>query len=262
MRRVLPLHLASLLFPVALALGQSEEHPAAPDPIQSAREELKQLSTTTRALPQGPLLDDALPVPMLSARPDRAAPTQPGSAPSRGWLLDAFEASQQKSRFRETSTRDRTEEADSTSRAANPLYGYLEGWLTPRDRSLLLPTVDSSPGEGARLGADGSVPSRFRPQSSIDTSGLVRDARRGPRAAPAPNPYLAAAEPAPGSYTFPSSTFVPPPPAPAAPAGLAFPAAPEAGGSRPALTPRQDVYPPPTAPLVDEARYFPQLRRF
>ena len=222
---------------------------------------------------RGSLADDpaVLPFVVLPKGGQRVPGAQgdASSGPSRGWLLDALLENQQRSRFRQGAREGRNVDvpdlASETQR--NPLDAYLQTWLSPRDRRILMPGF-GEPRSALESLAEVDPNDSWRPRSQIDASPLVADARSGVTVGQPGNPYLETVESTPLGFSVD--------PISAAPRRspvvetLSTPTLPQAGGERgspsqlPQLTPLQpdSSTSVPTAPLVDDQRYFPQLRRF
>jgi hypothetical protein len=151
--------------------------------------------------------------------------------------------------------------------SSNPLSNYLQQWLSPQDRRLLgEEKLNQTSLE--RAGIHEEEP--FRPKVNYDTKPLLSNPREhlaipGDRM----NPYLT---PGPTDENFLTEPLAPLPNSFTARPPLS-PLSNSAGDQRTYspngdMTPAQngsaklEALPPPTAPLLDERRYFPQLRRF
>lgn len=141
-------------------------------------------------------------------------------------------------------------------RVANPLDGFLSGWMTPGDYRLLKPATDTGGAPSTSLaGTIGSV------DNSGARDGVAHD-RSGPAAEPRVNPYLT--EPTTNNLGF-SAPVLPSPPPGSGPSPQPIPAP---------MTPppaRVENAPPKTGTAAaaselikarDDEKYFPQLKRF
>lgn len=148
--------------------------------------------------------------------------------------------------------------------APNPLAGYMAGWMTSRDFNLLAkPDTGGAPGlpgGGAGPAATGPGDS-FSPSPAFFSAAIGGAADLGPSRGSGPagapeNPYLQA--------------LALPAPLPAGPPPLALPPSP-ASAPFPSVLPPLDSPPPPARNELshpdlqkrdDDAKYFPQLKRF
>lgn len=148
--------------------------------------------------------------------------------------------------------------------APNPLAGYMAGWMTSRDFNLLArPETGGAPGlsGGSPVSRVTAPAETFSPSSAFFSAAgggpvEVGPARgEGPAGAPE-NPYLQA-------LTLPA-------PSPAQPPALVFPSSPGPAPFPTVLPPMDRPTPPERGELShpelqkrdDDAKYFPQLKRF
>jgi hypothetical protein len=156
--------------------------------------------------------------------------------------------------------------AKAATAVVNPLENYLASWMKPGDYQLLRPSKTSEPGAAALGGQrDGAgdltdqinLAARQRPMSGRSEAGSPVAGSPGSGGAP-PNPYLADSAAASAYDTAPRQAAAVPAsakafsPAPAVDAATAGPVAPP-----PAKAPPGDLL-----KARDDARYFPQLKRF
>ena len=265
---------------VAVVQGAEPEPPPkeSSDTLETARRDLQELRTLERSLtPSGRLPESTLPLPLVipSTPTAKTNPGDPNKAaePSQGWLLDALKRAETEDRARsKTSAADDRLSPEATRRkvqgAPNPLSNYLQQWLSPQDRRLL-GGEKLNPTLLEKAGIRDDEPFRPLPNSStkplLSSPGdrnLLMDARVNPYLSPAladesfsPEP-LAPLPNVPGGGHPPLSRLSNPtsePPAYSPPLDTT----PTLSGPT-----KPEVLPPPTAPLLDERRYFPQLRRF
>lgn len=160
---------------------------------------------------------------------------------------------------------DKPDAASLKEAAPNPLAGYMAGWMTSRDFNLLLkPETGGTPGASAGSGPAAQGPGEtfsFSPSSVFSPAvvGISTDtgpARMGGPAGAPENPYLQVLTlPAPPPAAPPTVAF-PPSPAP-----MPFPSVlPPAGNPAPAE--RVELSRPELQKRDDDAKYFPQLKRF
>jgi len=287
-------HTAPVSFPVfiwatvAAAAGPfvCAEEPSrsggSPTSIEDTRRELKELPAAQRAgsvREKG--LDVSVHIPVLAPSTGRGGNQRPSangfqnnsqgepSGYSQGWLLDALQTRQLEKSGRGNDLLRSGEQRELELKEAqrktreSPLNAYLQNWLSPRDRALLTQKdVHANP-------AEQSVISDLWRQNarSVDLRGGAGDANvRGSQDKPV-NPYLDDSS-ASGSGVFPSPAVTG--------AGSGARETPLVPVAFPTLAPRksldsslptaqpnaEDTGALPTTPLVDERRYFPQLKRF
>jgi hypothetical protein len=250
---------------------------APPDGLEAARRELRELPSLDRnhtVTPAGRSTESAiqlpLPAPAAPAKGDDEGVAAKTSEPSQGWLLDAFKQTESKERSN-TAQPAHSLSPDATRRkregAPNPFGNFLQQWLSPQDRRLLGgEKLNQTSLE--RAGIREEVP--FRPKT-IDASKTLMPAAGEHRALGEDrvNPYLAIESgderlPS-GAFAAPSNTApLKPPPSRLSNFMGEEPTYSPNGDTAPALSgaTKRESLPPPTAPLFDERRYFPQLRRF
>lgn len=276
--------LVLLLAVVPCGRGQDATKTSADAPLDEARRELQELPAVGAAkTDRGDGLRE-ISIPVTSFQP-QTSPTSPsgvqrdavqGSASSAGWLADGFN----QSRDRDIAARlARANErvvpvAGQKGTTLNPLARQMDAWLTPETKTLLKRSAllgeDFDPARSAVL------PGTGRSKPVMDAHPLVNGAPVARLVnAPAINPYLANEEAT--MQAGPASFDVPARPVYSA-RGDTLPAEPQATSLAAPLSPSlaypgpQDKgrgsrsleaeLPPPTTPLIDEQRYFPQLSRF
>lgn len=144
-----------------------------------------------------------------------------------------------------------------TAPPPNPLAGYMAAWISPQDHELLLPKPENS--SAAALPGLAGVDVANRPTSDRGPANdlFVPGVDDFKPAADA-NPYLAPPLPAPPA-TAPASGGGAPDLVP--PAADTFHAPPAMSGPAP-VEREKSVAPPGLAKPEDDAKYFPQLKRF
>lgn len=260
--------------------------------LESARRELKDLPATERTrdiLGKSSTLGSAglplLPLPGDTA--NTAARPDPNKAPSANWLQDALNQADSEAAAHRRATdpslaRDRDRPGGyKPVEVPNPFGQYLEQWISPRDLELLRAGQETKkPSEPSQAFVKPWEPPQSQNAGSGRTSdvtgGLLPDA--GQTLIPimpvtTRNPYIEEPDPtvpAPGPNAFLPQNVPGQPQTDRArvPAPLSTLPSATAQGSRPttplkpAVTPAQPTNRPPTAPIVDDRKYFPQLRRF
>ena len=260
--------------------------------LEAARRDLRALPALEKEIPSssGRRGFDASLVPTPTWQAPAPAPSAPPSTVSPRsdtWLVDAFNATETKesrearhlgatgqNAGRGAPNRDplgqmfgKTEEPRE-----NPLASYLQQWLSPQSLTLLKAERREDEASGLALLEDALPKQRVGPTaapagelSALDLSPMDG----GPATQSARNPYLDAM----------NSTTASAPPSAAngsliVPAGgVGVPTLSTPNNSRssapsvqkpPTAFPakRPPAYTPPTAPIVDDQKYFPQLRRF
>lgn len=267
-----------LLLSVGVAQGADAVSKESSDLLEEARRELQELQSVERSLePSRRLPGSTLQLPVLTpaaptAKTKEEEKTQSSDQTSQGWLLDGLKAAEarDRSRLRSASPNDRLSpealrrKADG---APNPLNNYLEQWLAPQDRRLL---GGEKPGQTAleRSGIRDQEPFRPKANDSPKSPFLNSDTGLG-MPSDRVNPYLTGEPAEDPSFTPPFSSISTSPVArphlSRSPNSLNDqPSYPPNGDTVPTLggSTKTEALPPPTAPLLDERRYFPQLRRF
>jgi len=261
------------------ARGQNATNTSADNSLETARRDLRALPATERSqelLGKSSGLGSAG-LPSLSLPGEGSKPSgqpAPNAPLSPTWLLDAMQQTElDQSQRRASATPDSTLTRESSSgykpAPAPDLFGkYLEQWLSPRDLEMLRP--ESRKNDEQKQSTSGADLTRAKsgtlgpPVSQLGSDPV-------PIMPAAQNPYLV--EPA-----SPSSAPLPNPFAPATPSDLqknernrtpaplltpALTSSPRPTTPvKPAAKPVEAVPRPPTAPIVDDQKYFPQLRRF
>ncbi len=146
--------------------------------------------------------------------------------------------------------RDEAEAVAAVKDAPNPLTGFMEAWMTPHDFNLLKTTMETSPGPSPlnspdRLGQALALP---------DASGFAATAdlaRRAGPAGPVENPYVQA-------MTLPSPQSL----LPELKTPLPLPGPNPAGFLPPPVQEKPAPFRPEVQKRDDDAKYFPQLKRF
>jgi len=191
---------------------------------------------------------------------------EPNAPPSPTWLQDALNQTDA-DRGQRRPGRDSTLARDPANgykptHATDPLAQYLGQWMTPRDRELLRPEAGKDGSDQKSKGPlDQTGPASELSGVTALQTGLLQE--------PAKNPYLQEPEPLP---------LAPNPFAPAvttnaganersrlpAPLPAANPDRPTSlpSSPNPVVAPLAPAAPSPAAPIVDDRKYFPQLRRF
>lgn len=225
--------------------------------LEAAKRSLQESSAVLQARRQ----QDGTLAPASGAVPDigdakasaPAAPQPTSEAPvSATWLQDSVDQIRREQTAQKASIRDaRLSTRAGTKAEADPLSPFMDQWLSPHDRELLRP-------EGSE--PDGTAPQRLGIAPTATGQTMVRDNR--PQAdpsralfAPANNPYLEETE-APLPPSAPTQAISPLP----SPAPVSQPPPPAAEPPKPEAKRPQER--PATAPLIDDRKYFPQLRRF
>ena len=241
--------------------------------LDTARKDLKTLPATARSQEllgkNSGLGSAALPALTLPGNGD-APPSkpEPNAPPSPTWLQDALnqtdaERGQRRGGPDLLPTRDKANGLRPTS-TPDPFSQYLGQWLTPRDQELLRPdsrkATDPVGAGGLKTPMDSASTSTAASESS-GLRGLQTDFLPVSTLEPAKNPYL----PEPAPLVQQSSPFAPAASSKSLPGGVPpgqklRPAAP--GTLKPARSAEAVEPLPPTAPTVDDRKYFPQLRRF
>lgn len=273
-------------FSVATALvlclsahGQTATSTSSANSLDAARRDLRALPATERSqelLGKSSGLGSAglpsLNLPSESTKPQaQPAPNVPASPT---WLLDAMQQTELEQNQRRTS---HSHESTSVRESANgyrpaaapdPFGKYLEQWLSPRDLEMLHP--ESRKNDEQKQNFSGAEQTRSRSGAfSSSTSQLGSD--------PVPimpitqNPYLV--EPtipsevpstnpfAPVSLSDPEKNDRNRPTAPLPALGMSSSLR-SATPVKPVAKPVETIPQAPTAPIVDDRKYFPQLRRF
>lgn len=213
-----------------------------------------------------------LSLPNSATSPSPTKTDEAKKPPSGGWLLDGVRGLEAESREREAAERKRAAEPASLRAAGvtadvNPLGSYLDQWLLPRDQGLNLAGANAPGGATSESNAAERAREKDALSSTVspfqtDLPGLAELAgnKRGTnpylndplQASPERSPFTAAAGDRGIANTPAASSLAP---------QLTLPFAPPAHISP---TPEAKVAPsaPPTVPIVDDRKYFPQLRRF
>jgi hypothetical protein len=148
--------------------------------------------------------------------------------------------------------------------APNPLAGYMAGWMTSRDFNLLAkPDTGGAPGspEGISGSPITGATEAFSPSSAFFSAAVGgpvdfgSSRGSGPTGAPE-NPYLQALTQPPPSSTLPPALTLPPMSAPAPVSSVLPPL------DNPAPPARLEFAHPELQKRDDDAKYFPQLKRF
>ncbi|MFT3780725.1 MAG: hypothetical protein QM790_01835 [Nibricoccus sp.] len=255
--------------------GQTAEKPNASSTtsaLEEARRDLRDLPAMERSR-------DLLPKPALGSAappsfdfPGAAKPeSKENAAPSPTWLQDALdraELEKTQQRARDNVSSRRLLDDSKTPAAPDPFAKLIEQWLSPRDLELLRPTT--------------SGPTTFGPR---DVSKAEKGSRRDAQPAdvqtqvPSPvapimplprNPYIEDAEAfSSPAQTTPQAGQLRRAEAPRYSDGRALAPMDSPADvaskkpTKPAVSPKPPAStPPPTAPVVDDRKYFPQLRRF
>mgnify|MGYP000907381470 CR=1 FL=1 len=244
--------------------------------IEDARRELEKLPPTSgEAVPENwprvdvPTISVETPPSSTRSRKPNAQEAEAETEKSEGWLVDGVQQLAEEERrakqkeFQRTSDNDRASE--ETREDAHPFNEYMARWLTPADRAALSglsgsPVSDVGLTRNASQRTSGS--SRLpetQTQERLPNPGAVVGGNY--QATPARNPYLedmpGATIPAPmmnSSGATGASSFSP------ASASANVPSASKA--TAPTTTERAEELPSPTERLIDDRKYFPQLRRF
>lgn len=282
----------------ALAHGQTSSNNSTPSPatdentLESARRDLKDLPAIERSRDvlgkQSGLGLAGLPALTLpgdagnsSVRPD------PNKPPSATWLQDALNQTDAKAATHRRANdpalgtdRDRPDGYKPVE-APNPLGQYMEQWISPRDLELLRAGQDAKksnmptelfvktwePSQTANSGAG------FMPGSALSPLSDGREAPIVPIMAAPRNPYIeepdaVSVPPGPNSInpqiaSDQAQTDRSRMPAPLSSTPAAMPQGPrQPGPVKPAAATPTEPQRPPTAPIIDDRKYFPQLRRF
>ena len=194
---------------------------------------------------------------------------EPNAAPSPTWLQDALKQTDAERDQRRQSP-DAALARDQANgykpvRAPDPLAQYLGQWMTPRDRELLRPEAKNSADQKTTGPLDLNASSLEGPgvstsppdAASVSTLELAKNPYlpEPETPLPAPSPFAPAAatsaQSGEHSHTSASLPMVAPSNLNTAP-----------GSATPAPSPLEPAVIPPTAPIVDDRKYFPQLHRF
>lgn len=271
--------LTAFLFVLSLAGSAfaGEDTKPASDPLETARRDIESLSSVNQnGVTKGQLPEASVPIPTFSQSTSGVKPAEADSRAtvSQGWLLDALrnmDAQGQQKGFRDATKSPSNEPKNprqGDEAAANPLHSYLDQWLSPQDKKLLLGTMKGSSAVDRNQQPRAETFRGDRSDSEFSLTSMDKPRERSVGLAPKrENPYLLF-----GDEDQRSSFSTPVTPAP----GLQRPTSnstlpvmkegsyPLIHDAAPALDNRksEDLLPVPTAPLIDERRYFPQLRRF
>jgi len=155
---------------------------------------------------------------------------------------------------------ERAGSKDRFSGAYNPLDAFMSGWISARDRDLLLPAKGDAAGGGeaarARQGGFqdvGAMPAEFTIEGLLSPADFGEPGEQAAQ----PNPYLASMDiaPAPGPRAFTS-------PLPSATAAPGERAAPLFFGAQPDAIDAPRSFIPDFARPSDDDKYFRQMKRF
>lgn len=260
--------------------------------LESARRELKDLPATERTrdiLGKSSTLGSAG-LPLLTLPGDTgnaAARPDPNKAPSANWLQDALNQADSEAAAHRRATdpslaRDRDRPGGyKPVEVPNPFGQYLEQWISPRDLELLRAGQETKKSSEP---TQGFVKPWEPPQNQNTGTGRTPDVTGGllPEAGQSlipimpvttRNPYIDEPDstvPAPGPNAFLAQNVPGQPPIDRARVPVPLSTLPSATAEssrqaaplKPAVTPAQPANRPPTAPIVDDRKYFPQLRRF
>ncbi len=248
--------------------------PATSSTLDTARKDLKALPATER--PQDLLgkstgLGSAT-LPTLTLPGNGDAPPskpEPNAPPSATWLQDALnqtdaERSPRRSGSDPAQPRDKANGLKPAS-TLNPFSQYLGQWLTPRDQDLFRAdarnALDPVGASAVKNPQDSSLTPPQTEPNRTGLRGLQPDFLPVSTLEPAKNPYL----PEPAPQVQPPNPFAPAAsvnPLPGSvPLGQKSRSAGPGALKQPAR-PAEAAPLPPTAPTVDDRKYFPQLRRF
>ena len=269
---------AKFLALAALLLGATlrAETPApAAGSLDAAKRDLRDLPAAERSQE---VLDKSsgvgaasLPILTLPGSGDASqSKPEPNAPPSTTWLQEALaQTDAVHDQHRPSSDpalgRDQAN-GYKTARASDPLAQYLGQWMTPRDRELLRPDSKNATDQKT----NGSLDRYSQPSDKSAFSELPPEAPMVSILEPTQNPYL----PEPEKTPLLASPFAAPVASTPAstnersrePTGLAVapPNKPSAGLDSPKPAASSLESPPisPTAPIVDDRKYFPQLHRF
>ncbi|HEU5080624.1 MAG TPA: hypothetical protein VFT72_15540 [Opitutaceae bacterium] len=255
--------------------------------IEAARQELQNLPATESAVHPQTALDIHIPISNFAGTPGEQRPSQTprlDETKSEGWLVDGFKMSQDRDTAARLAAESKIEARADAKRATSGrnrpdlMAQMMQSWLSPETRSLLKTDAQKT---GA-LGHESEAFSADDTRSKFSVDAAPRYAAHGSgrvgMAAALPNPYLTAQnEPLPSSLAQSPAPSSLQPTMTAAdgqrdaqrmlPSALAYPQEHDNRGLRPATSASaraslENDLPPPTKPLIDEQRYFPQLRRF
>lgn len=264
--------LASIL---ALTIARADDtaQSSQADPIESAKRELKELPTLKGASRLPGTDEVSIPLPAFHAPGALSLQQAPlarpeGSRSSQGWLLDALQGNDRLPGLKRTSSggrgpnRSDTPHQEEPVLGRNPLDRYMVQWMTPQSRSILSQTQVSRAlpeGPPSSISQSWRVDPMLENRSNKARAGLFPESRRV-------NPYLESDN---DSTGWVGSTLQIPDSAnlrtirPVGDFQQVIPS-PVRSASDELLKPHQQLVPytPPTAPLVDEQKYFPQLRKF
>ena len=258
------------------AAVHGETHAPPASSLDAARRDLRELPATERSQESlgkssgfGTASLPALALPS-SGDPAQNNKPEPNAAPSPTWLLDALqqtdaERGQRRPAADTTLTRDQGKGYKSAS-APDPLAQYLGQWIDPRDRELLRTDVSKTADQRTKSPLDqASMKSEMSGSSALQagaTPFLINE--------PAKNPYLQEPAPQPSQlnpFAPTSVTSLQSQERSQVPSAFPVATGPANLSSTPtsvksAVKPLEPVSAPPTAPIVDDRKYFPQLRRF
>ncbi len=269
------------LFAILGALGASgilSAETSQTQTIEAARRELeKRPPASSEAVPapadgwprvEVPTISIDTPTGSTRPRNSHSQETETDAEKSEGWLVDGVrQLSEEERRAKQNESpraSDDERESGDAREDAHPFGEYMARWLTPGDRALL-----------SGLGGPSTNDAGFA-RAPQDSSGRFR------------SPETPAYERVPDSGSFSSGTYPPTPvgnpylddmpgtaiPVPVMNSGLgtagasSLPAASAPANVRPAAstmaptTERSEELPSPTERLIDDRKYFPQLRRF
>ena len=272
---------ASLAALAAVASAHSAETSASA--VESAKRDLQELPVAEQpvdAAGRPSLFSGSTAIPGLSLTspaPGASSPKKTDAtdkAPSGGWLLDGVRGLEAEAKQRELQAGKRATEAAASGNAANaggpakanPLGDYLTQWLAPRDQALLL----EGPSANGLASSEGVEFDRAREREALTTTaspfqtelpGLV-DLGVNKRGV---NPYLVdPLQPAATSSPFTAAVgdrgLADARPTAALAPQLTLPFA--APPAEPVAVAKPAPSPAPTSRIVDDRKYFPQLRRF
>jgi len=259
-----------------LCVSSYGETPAPPtNPLDAAKRDLRDLPATERPrdiLGKSPGFGAAsLPAVALPGSSDSPQnKPDPNAPPSPTWLQDALQQTDAERSQRESAVlaRDRGNGYKPVP-ATDPLAQYLGQWLAPRDQELLKSDARKTTDQKGNGPLDLTAQNTQR--SGLDAWPTSADAKPVAINEPAKNPYLqdeAALPPVPlNSYAPVSVMSLQQNDRSRVPSALplaAVPTGPDktASSARPVAKPLEPVSALPTAPIIDDRKYFPQLRRF